>query len=167
MRRLVCAVLCACTHHPTTNGPRTLPTPSVQVGACGEPGRDGVISPHPRLEHADRDLDGDGVSERIVIDRAMCTPEGNCHWNVFTARGGGDCSRYVGTFFASALETLPARGDDNMVDVRGYYTLHGGRLLLQSYRFVRGGYQLVDTLICRRASDDKLDCAEDSQARDP
>ncbi len=92
----------------------------------------------------------------------MCTPEGNCHWNVFVARGG-DCSRYAGTFLGAALETLPSRGDDNMVDVRGYYNLHGGRLLLQSYRFVRGGYQPTDTLICRRASDDKLDCAEDSR----
>jgi hypothetical protein len=36
-----------------------------------------------------------------------------------------------------------------MADVRGYWNLHGGRLLLQSYRFVR-----------RLSLDDKLDCAD-------
>lgn len=143
-----------------------MPTPSVQVGSCGEPGKDGVIGAHPKLDRADRDLDGDGASETIVTDRGMCTAEGNCYWNVFTVRTG-DCARYVGTFHAAALETLTSKGDDNMVDVRGYYNLHGGRLLLESYRFVRGGYQSVDTLVCRRASDDKLDCAEDSRAGIP
>ena len=159
-------LLCACTHQPQTTAPRTLPTPSVQVGACGEPSHDGVIGAHPKLETADRDLDGDGVSEHIVTDRSMCTAEGNCHWNVFIAHSN-DCSRYAGTFVGAALEPLAARGDDNMVDVRGYYNLHGGRLLLQSYRFVRGGYLPTDTLICRRASDDKLDCAEDSATARP
>ena len=86
--------------------------------------------------------------ENIVVDRSMCTAEGNCYWNVFIAPppGSQECSRYAGTFAAAALEPLAAKGDDNMSDVRGYWNLHGGRLLLQSYRFVRGGYQLVDAL---------------------
>ncbi len=159
---LVLGALAACTKsHPSTS-PREVPTPSVQVGACGEPGRDGVMSSSPRVDRADRDLDGDGTVESIVVDRAMCTGDGNCYWNVFTppAAGTQECARYAGTFAGAALEPLPAKGDDNMSDVRGYWNLHGGRLLLQSYRFVRGGYQLVDALLCKRAADDKLDCSD-------
>lgn len=123
-----------------------MPTPSVQVGACGSPDADGVIGRSPKLERADRDLDGDGTPETIVVDRTMCTPEGNCYWNVFTPARAGECARYAGTFAATALETLPSTGDDRMLDVRGYWNLHGGRLLLQTYRFERGGYQMVDAL---------------------
>lgn len=143
-----------------------MPTPSIQVGACGEPGKDGVMSPDPRVDRADRDLNNDGVVEAIVVDRALCTPEGNCYWNVFVAPPAAratECSRYAGTFAASALEPLTARGDDNMTDVRGYWNLHGGRMLLQSYRFVRGGYELVEALLCRRGSDDKLQCMDDDE----
>ncbi len=142
-----------------------MPTPSVQVGACGEPGRDGVMGTSPKLDRADRDLDGDGTAEAIVVDRAMCTPEGNCYWNVFRApHAAGECSRYAGTFAAAALEPLATTGDDNMRDVRGYWNLHGGRLLLQSYRFARGGYQIVDAVLCKRAEDDKVTCIA-SEAR--
>ena len=158
----VAVALAACTRTPRASTPREMSTPSVQVGACGEPGRDGVVGQKPKLDRADRDLDGDGVVENIVVDRAMCTPEGNCYWNVFRPPPSGttECSRYAGTFAAAALEPLTARGEDNMSDVRGYWNLHGGRLLLQSYRFVRGGYQLTDALLCRRAADDRLDCSD-------
>lgn len=161
---LAISVLAGCHHKAVVRDPRVLPTPSVQVGACGEPGRDGIQSAHPRIERADRDLDGDGRAEAIVTDRAMCTEEGNCYWNVFVAPRAGSpdtCSRYVGTFAAAALEPLATRGEDNMTDVRGYWNLHGGRLLLQAYRFARGGYQIADALLCRRATDDKLECADD------
>ena len=159
------AALGGCGHRRGTRAPRTIPSPSVQVGACAEPGRDGVMSASPRVDRvdrADRDLDGDGAVETIVVDRAMCTADGNCYWNVFRPPGAqaSSCARYAGTFAGSALEPLTARGDDNMQDVRGYWTLHGDRLLLQSYRFVRGGYQLVDALLCRRAGDDRLDCTD-------
>jgi len=153
----------ACTRNraPTTPTTVRLPTPSVQVGACAEPGRDGVIGTSPKIDRADRDLDNDGRPEAIAVDRAMCTAEGNCYWNVFTAgRAVGECSRYAGTFQAAALETMTGRGDDNMSDVRGYWNLHGGRLLLQEYRFLRDGYQIVGTLLCKRAADDRLDCAD-------
>jgi len=154
-------VATSCTPRATRSGASTLPTPSVQVGACGEPEHDGVISPHPTLEHADRDLDGDGRPEIVVVDRAMCTAEHNCFWNVFQAPAAPDrCARYLGTFAASALEALPTRGDDGMRDVRGYWNLHGGRLLLQSYRYVRGGYLLGDAVLCRRERDDRLECAD-------
>ena len=143
-----------------------MPLPSIQVGACGQPGRDGVMSASPKADRADRDLDGDGVTEAIVVDRSMCTAEGNCYWNVFlspstTGERRGECARYAGTLAASALEAQSSRGEDGLSDVRGYWNLHGGRLLLQSYRFVRGGYQLVDALVCRRGSDDKLECMDD------
>jgi hypothetical protein len=162
-------LLCACTHPRAATEPRVMPTPSVQVGACGTPGRDGVLSKSPKLERADRDLDGDGTAEAIVVDRAMCTPEGNCYWNVFTTppAGSSECARYAGTFAGAALEPLPATGEDRMADVRGYWNLHGGRQLLQSYRFQRGGYQLVDVLLCKRASDDRLQCAEDTTPEQP
>jgi hypothetical protein len=139
---------------------RTIPTPSVQVGQCGEPGRDGVMGTSPKIEHWDRDLDGDNVIEAVVVDRAMCTSDGNCYWNVFHSppQGSAECARYVGTFAGAALEPLADKGEDNMRDVRGYWNLQGGRLLLQSYRFMRGGYQLTDALLCKRAADDRLDC---------
>jgi hypothetical protein len=164
IRVLVLTLLAAaCGNKKSSTTPTTvrLPTPSVQVGACGEPGRDGVMGSAPKLQRADRDLDNDGRPEAIVVDRAMCTAEGNCYWNVFLAgRTPGECSRYAGTFQASALESMPQRGDDNMSDVRGYWTLHGGRMLLQEYRFLRDGYQIVSTLLCKRAADSRLDCAD-------
>lgn len=158
-------VICACHREPHATTPTVVPTPSVQVGACGQPGRDGVMGKAPKLDRADRDLDGDGTTEAIVVDRTMCTEEGNCYWNVFVApRTAGECSRYAGTFAAAALEPLKTKGDDNMLDVRGYWNLHGGRLLLQSYRFARGGYQIVDAVLCKRAEDDRIDCV-DSEGR--
>jgi len=158
--------LAGCARKPRVTTPKEMPMPSVQVGACAEPSRDGVIGQSPRLDRADRDLDGDGTAERITVDRALCTPEGNCYWNVFRppSEATGDCIRYAGTFAGAALEPLSARGEDNMSDVRGYWNLQGGRLLLQSYRFVRGGYEIVDALLCRRASDDQLDCSDTGRA---
>jgi hypothetical protein len=152
----------ACHRQPRVTAPRPMPSPSIQVGSCATPGRDGVMSTAPRLDRADRDLNGDGVAEAIVVDRSLCTAEGNCYWNVFVVPppGSHDCARYAGTFEGSALEPLTARGDDNMADVRGYWNLHGGRLLLQSYRFVRSGYRIVDALLCKRSGDDRLDCAD-------
>ncbi|HLL20665.1 MAG TPA: hypothetical protein VK427_00960, partial [Kofleriaceae bacterium] len=140
--------------------PRVMPTPTVQVGSCAEPDRDGVMSSSPKVDRADRDLDGDGASERIVVDRNLCTPEGNCYWNVFVQRAGSECARYAGTFKAAALEPLASKGEDNMTDVRGYWNLHGGRLSLETYRFVRGGYLVVEAVQCRRAGDDRLECME-------
>ncbi|MBA3819773.1 MAG: hypothetical protein H0X17_12830 [Deltaproteobacteria bacterium] len=120
------------------------------------------MSANPRTDRADRDLNGDGNVESIVVDRSMCTSEGNCYWNVFVAAppGSQQCARYAGTFEAAALEPLTGRGEDNMTDIRGYWNLHGGRLLLQSYRFFRGGYQIVDAVQCRRATDDRLECMD-------
>ena len=153
------AGLAACTHPHEPEPPHTQPMPTVQVGTCGDPTRDGVVGAHPHLEHADIDLDNDGTPEVVVTDRSRCTPEGNCYWNVFTSRHN-DCVRYVGTFVGATLEALAARGDDNMVDVRSYYNLHGGRMLLQGYHYMRGGYEQTEALVCRRESDDKLACAD-------
>jgi hypothetical protein len=159
---LALVTLGACTPQKHATTPREVPTPSVQVGACAQPGRDGVMSASPKVDRADRDLNGDGTPESIVVDRAMCSADGNCYWNVFRPppAGSTDCARYAGTFAGAALEPLDGKGEDNMRDVRGYWNLQGGRLLLQSYRFVRGGYQLVDALLCRRAADDKLECTD-------
>jgi hypothetical protein len=161
-RLVLVLALAACQREPRATTPRPIPAPSVQVGSCATPGHDGVMSAAPKLDRADRDLDGDGAVEAIVVDRSLCTGEGNCYWNVFVAPppGAPDCARYAGTFEGGALEPLPTKGDDHMADVRGYWNLHGGRLLLQSYRFLRGGYRLVEALLCKRADDDKLDCAD-------
>jgi hypothetical protein len=141
-----------------------VPTATVQPGSCAEPERDGVMSERPRVDHADRDLDGDGTPEIIVVDREKCSSDGNCYWNVFRrprdARAQGECARYAGTFAGSALETLASRGEDNMIDVRAYWKQSGNRMLLQSYRFVRDGYRIEDVLQCKRAPDDRLDCAD-------
>lgn len=136
--------------------------PIVPVGSCARPERDGKLSTSPRIERADKDLNGDGVLDAIVVDRTLCTADGNCFWNVFVvpSSGSSECARYVGTFEARALEPMTTLGDENMVDVRGYWNLHSGRFLLQSYRFLHGGYRLVEALICRRERDDRLECAD-------
>jgi hypothetical protein len=72
----------------------------------------------------------------------------------------GECTRFIGTFDGGGLEAMAQKGDDNMSDVRAYWAEAGGRLLLQSYRFVRGGYQISDVLQCKYAADDRLECAE-------
>jgi hypothetical protein len=145
--------------------PQLLPVPVIAVGACARPDADGVIGPHPKLEHADRDLSGDGQVEQVVVDRNLCTADGNCYWNVYV-RGGSDgtaCDRYAGTIAGASLEVLAATGGDNMLDVRGWWALTGARALAQDYRFIRGGYQVTDTLLCRREADDRLLCAEDAR----
>ena len=81
---VVTVSLAACTKKPPTT-PTTIRVPvgNVQPGGCAEPGRDGVMSNSPKVDHADRDLDNDGRDEIIVVDRAQCTGDGNCYWNVF------------------------------------------------------------------------------------
>ncbi|HSD87148.1 MAG TPA: hypothetical protein VLB44_06520 [Kofleriaceae bacterium] len=146
---------------PTTPTTIRMPTASVQPGNCGEPGRDGVMSNSPKVEHADRDLDSDGQPEIVVVDRAQCTSDGNCYWNVFRQpHEAGDCARYAGTLAGANLEMLQSRGEDNMTDVRTIWAQSGGRMLLQSYRFVRDGYRIEDVLQCKRAPDDRLECAD-------
>jgi hypothetical protein len=143
-------VLAACTHpHGSTTPARSLPMPSVQVGACAEP---------PAGDHADRDLDNDGQPEVIVTDRKSCAKD-NCRWNVYKT-APGECTRFIGSFDGAWLEALPAKGDDNMSDVRAYWSQPDRRMLLQSYRFVRGGYQIADVLQCKYAADDRLECAD-------
>ncbi len=89
--------------------PQEHPVPVVAVGACADPDRGGVVGPAARLEHADRDLDGDGVAELITVDRARCDDAGNCYWNVFV-RTGDDCHRFAGSLAGAGLELLPGRG---------------------------------------------------------
>jgi hypothetical protein len=140
-----------------------LPVPTLQVGACAEPTRDGVVGTAPAVTRADRDLDGDGQAEVVTRDRALCTPDGNCYWNVFVRDPAGGCPRYAGTLAGAALEPLETRGDERMADVRAYWSLGAGnRFLVEDYRFVRGGYQSAGTLLCRRLADDRLQCSEDA-----
>jgi hypothetical protein len=135
---------------------------SVAVGECADPSRDGVISKSPKVVRADRDLGGDGAAEQVVADRALCDGAGNCQWNIFVAaRAPDDCVRYAGTLAAATLEPLATSGQLGMLDVRAYWKLPSGRTLVQEYRFTRGGYRVVDALLCRTGDDDRLECAEE------
>jgi hypothetical protein len=142
----------------------TVPVPTVRVGDCGRPGADGVMSARPDAVRADRDLDGDGAPEVVVADRSLCTAAGNCFWNVFVPAPAGAadrCDRFAGTLEAAALEPAATQGEDRFTDLRGYWNLAGnGRVLVHEYRFRRGGYRLVGAVLCRRAGDDRLECAE-------
>lgn len=147
-------VLAACTHpRGGTTPARMLPMPSVQVGSCADP---------PAGDHADRDLDSDGRPETIVTDRKACSGAGgsqNCRWDVYRT-APGECTRFIGSFDGAWLEVLADKGDDNMSDVRAFWAQPDHRLLLQSYHFVRGGYQIADVLQCKYGSDDRLECAD-------
>ena len=164
---LLTALVCACggSRPKTAEGPRPLPVqPTVRAGECANPERDGVLADRPALSRADRDLDGDGKDEVVIADRNICTPEGNCHWNVFHDDAG--CLRYVGTISAARVQRLPRRGEHGFADVRAIWYLTGeNRLLLQEYRFRRGGYRIAEVVLCRQSGDDSVLCAEiDSSA---
>jgi hypothetical protein len=136
-----------------------LPTPSVHVGDCAAPERDGIVSEHPDRQRADRDLDGDGNPETVVADRALCVAEGNCYWNVFVRETADGCERFAGAVAGAVLEPAPP-GTTRWPDIRGYWSLGGARVLIHTYQFRRGGYLLTEALLCRRQDDDRLLCAE-------
>lgn len=136
---------------------------TIEVGACGVPERDGVVSAAPILVRADRDLDGDGQPEAVVADQAMCTALGNCYWNVFLPATDGGCARFAGALAGAYLEPRAPGPGGVPAPVRAYWNLQAPRLLVQDYEFRRGGYVIVDTLVCRREADDRLSCSEDPQ----
>ncbi len=139
---------------------------SGQIGECADPERHGAVGESPKWDRHDRDLDGDGTAEVIVADRTLCTPEGNCYWNVFIS--DGTCPRYAGTIAGAALETLDVQGDRGFRNVRAWWRLSGGgRLLMEEYRYRRGGYRVVDSLLCRRMDDDRIECAPGFTEREP
>jgi hypothetical protein len=139
--------------------PQALPVRTdVEVGECADPAKQGVIGRTPNLVRADRDLDGDRVAEIVVADRELCTVEGNCHWNLY--RRQGQCYRYLGTVSAASLQRVGPRSE-GFIGLRGWWKLTAGeRILLQEYRFLRGGYRLVEALPCRQTDDDRIVCAE-------
>jgi hypothetical protein len=162
---LIALLLCACGGAPPIEKrPGNQRPASVAVGDCADPARDGVIGDRPRIERSDRDLDGDKIAELVSVDRTLCTPEGNCAWNVFAGQGEGGCHRYLGTIEASGIERLRDRGEAGYHDLRAWWRFGGQRLLVQQYRFRAGGYQVVDALVCSRQEDDRLLCAEDRPA---
>lgn len=140
--------------------PRLLPVSGdVRVGECADPAAQGVFGDAPALQHADRDLDGDGIDEVVVADRNLCTADSNCHWNIY--RTQGECHRYVGTISAASIQRLARRGEAGFFGLRGWWNLTGGRrMLMQEFAFQRGGYRLVDALLCRHVEDDRIVCEE-------
>ena len=158
-------LVAGCSSRKVVKRPR-VPTSNQEVGSCADPERDGVVGDTPRLERHDRDLDGDGQPETVVVDRTLCTSDGNCHWNVFARSVGAPCNRYVGTIAAAHMQVLGEAGDRGFRDVRAWWRLTGGgRLLVEHYRFRHGGYRVVDALLCRRANDDTIACARDTDER--
>jgi hypothetical protein len=142
---------------------RPIPVSTAAVGQCADPGASGVISKSPRLQRADRDLDGDGRAEVVVADRAMCTAEGNCYWNVYRKDAGDACHRYLGTVAGAVIDRLVRRGEDGFHDLRAWWRLTSeSRFLLQEYRYRHGGYRMAEAMVCRQGEDDRLDCATDT-----
>jgi hypothetical protein len=126
-----------------------------------------VVSSRVSQRRADRDLDGDDLPEVVTADANICTRQGNCYWNLFAGTAVEGCRRYLGTIEAAGIERLGERGDDGFYDLRGWWKLAGERrFLLQQYRFRKGGYRIVDALICRQEQDDRLLCAEDGRQGD-
>jgi hypothetical protein len=158
---LACALLAAaCSRARPT---RPVPVSSATVGQCADPARGGVVSKSPRLQRADRDLDGDGRAELVAADRTLCTAEGNCYWNVYTRDDSADCHRYVGTIAGSVIDRLVRRGDEGFHDLRAWWRLtEDSRFLLQEYRYRHGGYRMAEAMVCRQGEDDRLECATDS-----
>ncbi|WP_428263929.1 hypothetical protein [Haliangium sp.] len=162
------ALLGACGQKPAPGPARpdrhTLPgVGEVRTGDCADPERDGALGEHPALRHADRDLDGDGRDELVVADGNLCTPEGNCHWNLF--RDDDGCRRYLGTVSAARVQRMSYRGESGFVDLRAMWHLTGERRwLLQTFRFRRGGYHLAEVLVCRQSDDNRVLCAEEEDS---
>ncbi|MEM9494092.1 MAG: hypothetical protein AAGC55_33410 [Myxococcota bacterium] len=118
-----------------------------------------MLGDAPVLQRANRDLDGDDIVEEVVADSKLCTNEGNCHWNVFRVEGG--CHRFLGTISAAGIQRVRPRSEDGFYGLRSVWRLTGGnRILVQEYRFRRGGYRLVDAVLCRQLDDDRIICED-------
>ncbi len=127
------------------------------VGECGSVGTSGQLSASPSLRRADRDLDADGRDELVAADRNLCRGE-NCRWNLFG--WDGKCHRYLGTIDGAAIEKGSTLGEAGYPEIRSWWRLgDGARALLHVYRFGAGGYRLVETLMCRTAEGDGIECA--------
>ena len=161
-RQSVGALACAIGLHSSCGGsPKRRPAvaANVQIGECADPRTAGVLSGAPALKGAHRDLNGDGQKERVFADRRLCHG-GNCSWNLFTKVDG--CSRYIGTLTGATLEVGAGQGEAGFSPLRAWWSMgNGGRFLVQNYRYLRGGYQLDDVLLCRQEDDDRLLCASE------
>jgi hypothetical protein len=136
-------------------------TPTLPVGSCGEPERDGSMSDAPQVQHADRDLNDDGLFETVISDRTLCDQAGNCYWNVFVQ--GNGCRRFAGTIAGARLQvdrstTVAIPGV--LAPVRAQWQLASGRFLLQQYEYQNGGYRPTDTVLCVQSKDNKMMCAD-------
>lgn len=157
----VAAVLAACGGKSAR--PKLAPVANARVGDCADVERAGVVSASPSLRRADRDLDGDGNAEVVVADREMCTGD-NCYWNLFADDGAADCRRYLGTVSGFTIDRLQNSGDDGFRSLRGWWRLASGdRYLLQRFEYRRGGYRLVEAMVCRQEDDDRLLCASEQR----
>lgn len=141
----------------TSPKPAKITAANAAIGDCVDARSAGVLSSTPRLRAAHRDLNGDGSPETVFADGELCR-NGNCYWNLFSAREG--CLRYVGTIGGATLEVVERAGGTGFRDLRGWWKLPGGeRQLVQNYQFRGDGYRLGEVLLCRQEGDDQLLCA--------
>lgn len=143
--------------------PPKAPAPSVSIGECADPERDGTVSANPDLRRADRDLDRDGVEEVVVADRALCNGR-NCHWNLFRVepRGETTCHQYLGTISGASIE-VSAPGEAGYPELRSWWMFSDDRALLSVYHFREIGYRLIETLLCRQDGGDGVRCVSEDR----
>lgn len=154
------AVSCAACTRGVRGAEQPEPEPGPVSDACADPGADGAVSEAPDLDRADRDLNGSGTDEIVVADRELCTPEENCHWNIFWAEDP-ECLRFVGTISGVAIEAMQSRGDKDFADLRGWWQLPDeGRMLMQEYTFRGGGYRVETASPCAAEPGGRVVCAE-------
>ncbi len=142
----------------------TTPASSVVIGSCAAPETTGVLSAKPKIVSAAIDLNGDGQTDPVFSDRSLCKGD-NCYWNLFSRMRG--CERYVGTIEGKSLELLQTASTEGFRDILAWWELPGKeRQLRQRYRFIEGGYRLLDVMVCREDPDNGLLCAEEEFAND-
>ena len=73
-----------------------------------------------------------------------------------------------GTFAGAALEPLATKGDDNMSDVRALLEPDAAAACCCSrIASCAAATSIADVLLCKRAADDRLECADDGSAELP
>jgi hypothetical protein len=145
--------------------PRPVSTRPVDpsIGLCVDPDTRGRLSAQPIEKRFDKDLNGDGVLERVAADENLCVGLGNCAWNLYalTDKNATRCWRYLGTIDGKAISELRSQGEEGYADLRGFWELAEDRMLVHEYRYRRGAYELVETLTCTQSRGQALDCRSD------
>ena len=137
------------------------PTLTGTTGNCSSVESTGVVGKYKQLERYDYDLDRDGKREIVIVDRSLCTKEGNCYWNLFSTTLKEHCNSYLGTVAGASLELLSTKGEKNFLDIRAQWILSDdSRLMVEEYKFIDTGYRMTGTLLCHLVSSNTVSCTE-------